>query len=69
MNVVFEAARAAVQDGWLMGLMTLVFMAAFLGWTAWAWWPGNRVAIDAAARLPLDDEPDVSNRTTLGSAR
>lgn len=55
MNPVFSAASDAAQYGWLMGLMTVVFLAFFAGWTWWAWRPRNRANMEAAANLPFDD--------------
>lgn len=72
MNPVIEAAREGVTQGWLMGAMTIFFFTTFIGWTLWAWWPGNKDELDAAARLPLDDGPKAgsggpSSRSLLGT--
>jgi hypothetical protein len=32
MNPLLQEAAGAIQGGWLMGVMTAVFLAAFLGW-------------------------------------
>ncbi len=56
MNPVINEAREAVMLGWLLGGMTLVFLLAFIGWTAWAWWPSRRAAMDEAARMPLEED-------------
>ena len=55
MNPVYEAAKASIEGGWLMGLMTLVFMAFFFAWSWWAWAPANRQKMIDAASMPLDD--------------
>jgi cbb3-type cytochrome oxidase subunit 3 len=55
MDPIIEMARQSLTQGWLMGGMTLFFFASFLGWTLWAWWPGNRDTLEAAARMPLDE--------------
>ena len=55
MNPVFTAAAESIDNGWIMGVMTLFFLASFSGWVLWAWLPQNRSQIDAAARLPLED--------------
>ena len=49
-------------SGLLAGTMTGVFLLFFLGWAAWAWWPGNRSMMEAAARLPLDDDQATPGR-------
>lgn len=67
MNPLVEAARAGLTDGWLMGVMTVVFFFFFVGWTLWAWWPSNRETMDAAARMPFDDDTD-STFLTRGKA-
>jgi cbb3-type cytochrome oxidase subunit 3 len=54
-NPLIEAAKDGLTQGWLMGVMTAVFLFFFTGWTLWAWWPANRETMDAAARMPLDD--------------
>lgn len=59
MNPIFHDAAQAAQHGWLMGVMTFVFLAFFLGWAAWAWAPSNREHMDRAARMPLDDGGDA----------
>jgi cbb3-type cytochrome oxidase subunit 3 len=56
MNPVFRAASESANDMWLMGMMTAIFLAFFVGWTVWAWWPTNRQKMIDAARIPLDDD-------------
>jgi len=58
MNPVFHAAAESARFGWVMGLMTVVFLGVFLGWALWAWNPANKDAMDAAARMPLSDGGD-----------
>ncbi len=55
MTVIREAAASATDLGWLMGVVTVLFVSVFVGWAAWAYWPGRRAELDAAARLPLED--------------
>jgi cbb3-type cytochrome oxidase subunit 3 len=55
MNPIFKAAADSLSGGWVMGLMTLVFLGFFVAWTVWAWLPRNREKMEAAARMPLDD--------------
>jgi cytochrome c oxidase cbb3-type subunit 4 len=40
------------------GLLTLMALAAFLGGIVWAMSDRRRGDFDAAARLPLDDDPE-----------
>ena len=55
MNPVLREAAGSVQLGWLLGLMTIVFFIAFLGWTWWAFAPSRRTRMEEYARMPLDD--------------
>lgn len=48
--------QATPEMGVLLGAMTAVFLACFVGWTIWAWLPANRKNMEDAARLPLEDE-------------
>jgi len=41
----------------LRSAISLVSLLAFAALAAWAWWPANRSGFDAAARLPLEDDP------------
>lgn len=56
MNPVFKAAAAGIEQGTLMGVMTLFFLAIFTAWVLWAYAPSNRGRFEAASRLPFDDE-------------
>jgi len=56
MNAVFHAAAEATTMGWVMGIMTAVFLFFFLGWTWYAYRPGNRKLMAAAALMPLEDD-------------
>ena len=55
MNPIFKAAAEATTGGWLLGVMTIVFLAFFILWTWWAYRPANRAKMAAAALMPLDD--------------
>ena len=55
-DVIKGAAAESTQLGWLMGWMTVVFVAVFVGWALWAWLPSRKGAMDAAARIPLDND-------------
>ena len=54
MNPIKDAV-AGSELAWTSGVMTAAFLLFFVGWAVWAWWPGNRASLDAAARLPFDD--------------
>lgn len=55
MNPVIAGAAASVSMGWLAGLMTIVFLACFLGWVWYAYNPQRRELMDEAARIPFLD--------------
>ncbi len=59
MSEAIKAAAGQSTDlGWLLGVMTVVFLSVFVGWAIWAWMPSRRAAMEAAANLPLEgDEP------------
>lgn len=44
----------------ISGIVTAILLACFLGITAWAWSSRRRADFEAAARLPLADEPGVN---------
>lgn len=43
----------------LHGILTTSALLAFLLGCIWAWSPRRRVAFDAAARMPLDDDQET----------
>ena len=53
MNPLFREAALLAQGGWIMGVMTVVFLACFVGWSWWAYAAHNRSRMDEAARLPF----------------
>jgi len=55
MNPILKEAADAAQTGWLMGLTTVVFVAAFGFWTWWAYTAKNKARWEADSRLPLND--------------
>ncbi len=55
MNPLFNQAEATVQGGTFLGVMTAVFLVFFIGWALWAYDPGRKDEMDAAARMPLED--------------
>lgn len=54
MNPLIREAAESVQMGWLLGLMTIVFFAAFLWWTWWAYAPSRRGLMEEYGRIPFD---------------
>ncbi len=54
MTVLKEGATM-VQLGWTMGVMTVVFMGAMIGWIAWVWSPSRRAAMEEAANMPFEE--------------
>lgn len=42
--------------GWVGSAMTVLFTITFAGWAFWAWAPWNRANMEAAARLPFEDD-------------
>lgn len=55
-EVIKMAAAEGTDLGWLMGVMTVGFIAVFTGWGAWAWLPSRRAAMEAASNLPLEGD-------------
>jgi cbb3-type cytochrome oxidase subunit 3 len=53
MNPVFREAAGFVQNAWVMGLMTTLFLVCFIGWAWWAYAEHNREEFEDAAMLPL----------------
>jgi cytochrome c oxidase cbb3-type subunit IV len=41
------------------GIVTGVLLVLFISLIAWAWSKGRRADFEAAARLPLEDEPTL----------
>ncbi|HSK19165.1 MAG TPA: CcoQ/FixQ family Cbb3-type cytochrome c oxidase assembly chaperone [Longimicrobiales bacterium] len=59
MNPVYRDAAGYVQNAWIMGAMTVLFVACFVGWTWWAYKGSNRARFEDAARLPLTTGDDA----------
>ena len=53
MNPAFQQAAQTARLGWLMGVMTIVFIACFVGWAWWAYSTKNRQAMTEASMLPF----------------
>lgn len=54
MNPAFQAAAETARLGWIMGVMTLVFLLFFTGWTWWAFSRRNAARMEEASRMPFD---------------
>ena len=59
MNEVFRAAAETARLGWMMGVMTALFIACFAYWSWWAYSARNRNRLDEASRLPFTDGGDT----------
>jgi hypothetical protein len=59
MNPLLRDAAASVQLGWVLGSLTVLFLASFLFWTWWAWTGRNKARWEADSRIPFNggDEP------------
>jgi cbb3-type cytochrome oxidase subunit 3 len=55
MNPLINEAASTVTLGWVLGVMTAIFFAAFLFWAWWAWTARNKARWEADSRLPLND--------------
>ncbi|MCB9675301.1 MAG: cbb3-type cytochrome c oxidase subunit 3 [Alphaproteobacteria bacterium] len=55
MTVLKEGASMAGL-GWVMGAMTVIFMAVMTAWIVWTWWPSRHAQLEAASRLPLEED-------------
>jgi len=48
--------------GLLRGISTVLAMLAFIGVVAWSWSRRRSSSFEAAAQLPLEEDPDISKR-------
>ena len=55
MNPLLREAANSIQLGWLLGILTVLFLATFLYWVWWAYSPANKESHDEAAQLPFMD--------------
>lgn len=62
LNPLFQAAAENTSLGWLMGLTTILFLSAFIGWVWWVYRPDHKAALEAAGMIPLleDDMPEFN---------
>jgi cbb3-type cytochrome oxidase subunit 3 len=52
-NPVLELAAESVRLGWLMGIMTVFFLVAFLAWVWYAYTPRHKDLMEEAALMPF----------------
>jgi len=55
MNPLLREAAESVRLGWVLGLMTLLFLSSFVLWIWWAYRAKNRARWEADSRLPFDE--------------
>ena len=55
MNTLLREASGSVQGGWILGVVTLLFIISFLWWVWYAYTPEHREMHDRNALMPLDD--------------
>jgi cbb3-type cytochrome oxidase subunit 3 len=53
-NQVLHEGVETARMGWLLGVTTLFFLTTMVGWIVWVWSPGQKVAMEAAGKLPFD---------------
>ncbi|MGD8320611.1 MAG: cbb3-type cytochrome c oxidase subunit 3 [Gemmatimonadota bacterium] len=59
MNPLLKHASESVQMGWLLGAMTVVFLAIFLAWVFYAYRPKHRQLMEELGRMPFTDGGDA----------
>lgn len=62
MNELTRAAAESASGGWILGVVTVVFLAVFLIWAWMAYRPKNRGKWEEASRMPFMDGGDVEQR-------
>ena len=55
MNPLIQEAADSVRLGWVMAVMTVLFLVSFIFWTWWAYRGANRARWEADSRLPFND--------------
>lgn len=53
MNTLTRTAAESVQLGWMLGIMTVLFLVFFVAWTVWAYSPKRKAELEEAALLPF----------------
>jgi cbb3-type cytochrome oxidase subunit 3 len=55
MNPLLKEAAESVRLGWVLAVMTVLFLSSFIFWVWWAWAARNRTRWEADSRLPFND--------------
>ena len=58
MNPLLSEAAASVEGGWLLGVMTALFLATFLYWLWYAYAPSHKQRLEAAGKIPFENETE-----------
>ena len=58
MNPLLHEAADRATAGWLLGILTLLFLAGFGFWIWWAYRKKNRQRWEEDSRMPLNDGDD-----------
>lgn len=58
MNPIFQAAGETARLGWLMGILTVLFLICFVGWTWWTYSSRNKALMERMSRMPIGDGGD-----------
>ena len=61
MNPLINQAAQTVEGGWLLGVMTAVFLLTFLYWLWYAYAPGHKERMEAAGWLPFEDTSNLAS--------
>ena len=56
MNQIIREAAQQTSHTWIVGVMTVAFLAIFIGTIVWLFSSRNQAALDEAARLPFDND-------------
>ena len=59
MNTLLKDAAESVGMGWLLGAMTVFFLAIFLAWAWYAYRPQHRSLMEDLGRMPFSDGGDA----------
>jgi cbb3-type cytochrome oxidase subunit 3 len=55
LNPILKLGAESISLEWLLGFMTVFFLATFLAWVWWAYTPKHKKMMDEAAMLPFTD--------------
>ncbi len=55
MNPLIQEAADSIRLGWIMALMTVLFLTSFILWIWWAYRGPNKSRWEADSRLPFND--------------